>query len=103
VIEYLVSPDGDIVGYGENGIGQPGTTGAVSTLGASAYSVNPAPGNELFQPYSGDIVFSASSASASALPDSAATTLKAGAAVTRAGDHHQQWRQPAGAVPRPAA
>ena len=96
VIEYLVSPDGDVAGYGENGIGQPGTTGAVSSLGASAYAVNPVPGrwtliiefadpvagNELFQPYSGDIVFNASSASAPALPDSAATTLKAGTAVT---------------------
>jgi hypothetical protein len=96
VIEYLVSPDGDIGGYGENGIGQPGTTGAVSTLGASAYSVNPVPGmwtliiefadpvvgNELSQTYSGDIVFNASSASAPGLPHSAATTLKAGAPVT---------------------
>jgi Subtilase family/Peptidase inhibitor I9 len=96
VIEYLVSPDGDIAGYGENGIGQPGTTGAVSTLGASAYSVNPVPGNwtliiefaepvvgnELSQRYSGDIVFNASSAAAPTLPDSAATTLKAGTAVT---------------------
>jgi len=96
VIEYLVSPDGDVAGYGENGVGQPGTTGAVSSLGASAYAVNPvagmwtliiefadpAAGNELFQPYSGDIVFNASSASAPALPDSAATTLKAGTAVT---------------------
>jgi hypothetical protein len=96
VIEYLVSPDGDIAGYGENGIGQPGTTGAVSTLGASAYSVKPASGtwtlivefaepvvgNELSQPYSGDIVFNASSASAPALPDNAATTLTAGKADT---------------------
>jgi hypothetical protein len=96
VIEYLVSPDGDVAGYGENGIGQPGTKGAVSTLGASAYSVHPAPGlwtlivefadpvvgNELSQRYSGDIVFNASSASAPALPDSAATTLKPGVAVT---------------------
>ncbi len=96
MIEYLVSPDGDIGGYGQNGIGQPGTTGAVSTLGASAYAVNPVPGrwtlilefadpvvgNELFQPYRGDIVFNASSTSAPALPDSAATTLKAGTAVT---------------------
>jgi hypothetical protein len=96
VIEYLVSPDGDVGGYGENGIGQPGTTGAVSSLGASAYALNPAAGrwtliiefadpvvgNELFQRYSGDIVFNASSASAPKLPDSAATTLKAGVAVT---------------------
>jgi hypothetical protein len=96
VIEYLVSPDGDIAGYGENGIGQPGTPGAVSTLGASAYSVHPVPGNwtliiefaepeagnELSQRYSGDIVLNASSASAPKLPDSAATTLKAGKAVT---------------------
>jgi Peptidase inhibitor I9 len=96
VIEYLVSPDGDVAGYGENGVGQPGTTGAVSSLGASAYAVNPVPGrwtlilefadpvvgNELFQPYSGDIVYNASSASAPALPDSTATTLTAGTAVT---------------------
>ena len=96
VDEYLVNPDGDVAGYGENGIGQPGTTGAVSSLGASAYAVNPEAGpwtlilefadpvvgNELFQPYSGDIVFNAASASAPALPDSAATTLTAGTAVT---------------------
>jgi hypothetical protein len=96
VIEYLVSPDGDVAGYGENGVGQPGTTGAVSSLGASAYAVNPVAGpwtliiefadpvagNELFQPYTGDIVFNASSASAATLPDSAATTLPAGTAVT---------------------
>jgi hypothetical protein len=96
VIEYLVSPDGDVGGYGENGIGQPGTTGAVSTLGASAYSLKPAPGlwtlvlefadpvvgNELSQPYSGDVVFNAPSASAPTLPDSVATTLTAGTAVT---------------------
>jgi hypothetical protein len=96
VIEYLVSPDGDVAGYGENGIGQPGTTGAVSTLGASAYAVHPVPGtwtliiefaepevgNELSQRYRGDIVLNASSASAPALPDSAATALKAGKAVT---------------------
>jgi hypothetical protein len=96
VDEYLVSPDGDVAGYGENGIGQPGTTGAVSSLGASAYAVNPVAGmwtlviefadpvagNELFQPYSGDIVFNAASASAPTLPDNAATTLKAGTAVT---------------------
>jgi Peptidase inhibitor I9 len=96
VIEYLVSPDGDVVGYGQNGIGQPGTTGAVSSLGASAYAVNPVAGrwtlvlefadpvvgNELFQPYNGDIVFNAASASAPALPDSAATTVPAGTAVT---------------------
>jgi hypothetical protein len=96
VIEYLVSPDGDIGGYGENGIGQPGTAGAVSTLGASAYALSPAAGmwtliiefaepvvgNELFQPYSGDIVLNASSASAPTLPDSATATLKAGTAVT---------------------
>jgi hypothetical protein len=96
VIEYLVSPDGDIAGYGQNGIGQPGTTGAVSTLGASAYGLNPMPGmwtlilefadpvvgNELSQTYRGDIVFNASSASAPKLPDSAATILKAGTPVT---------------------
>jgi hypothetical protein len=96
VFEYLVSPDGDVAGYGENGIGQPGTSGAVSTLGASAYAVDPVPGmwtlilefadpvagNELSQPYSGNIVLNASSASAPALPDSAATTLTAGTAVT---------------------
>jgi Peptidase inhibitor I9 len=96
VDEYLINPDGDVVGYGENGIGQPGTTGAVSSLGASAYAVNPVAGmwtlilefadpvvgNELSQPYSGDIVLNAASASASTLPDSAATTLQAGTAVT---------------------
>src|ERR1700689_2793556 len=42
----------------------------------------PEVGNELSQRYRGDIVLNTSSASAPALPDSAAKTLKAGKAVT---------------------
>ena len=68
-----------------------GTPGATTSLGASAYTLDPAPGrwtliiefadpvegNELFQPYAGDIVLNAPSAAAPALPDSAATALAA--------------------------
>jgi hypothetical protein len=87
---YLVSPDGDTLGFGQN------STNGTSTLTASAWTLNPAPGtwtlivaftepvvgNEISQPYHGNIAFNQTQAHASGLPDSASTTLPAGAPVT---------------------
>jgi hypothetical protein len=88
--EYLINPDGDAVGYGQN------TLGTTDLTALSAYTLNPAPGtwtlivdfaepvvgNELSQPYIGNVVFNDTSASAPGLPDSASTTLAAGKPVT---------------------
>jgi len=90
VAEYLVSPDGDDLGFAQN------NTNNTQTLSATAYTLNPAPGtwtlivafiepvagNEFSQPYTGNVVFNKVSASAPGLPDSASTTLKAGTPVT---------------------
>jgi hypothetical protein len=90
VAEYLVSPDGDALGFAQN------NTNSTQTLSATAYTLNPVPGtwtlivafiepvvgNEISQPYTGDVVFNKVSASAPGLPDSASTKLKAGTPVT---------------------
>jgi hypothetical protein len=87
---YLISPDGDTLGYGQNSLN--GTQG----LSLTAYTLNPVAGtwtlivdfaepvvgNELSDPFSGNILFNDVSASASGLPDSASTTLAAGTPVT---------------------
>jgi hypothetical protein len=87
---YLISPDGDVLGYGQNQLnGTAGTTAAANTI-------NPAPGrwtlivdfagavvgDELSEPFTGTIAFDAQSASASGLPHSASTVLAAGKPVT---------------------
>jgi hypothetical protein len=90
VAEYLVSPDGDDLGFAQN------NTNSTQTLSATAYTLNPVAGtwtlivafiepvagNEFSQPYTGNVVFNNTSASAVGLPDSASTTLKAGTPVT---------------------
>jgi hypothetical protein len=89
---YLVAPDGDTLGYGRNQ--DPLTHNSTTSL--TAYAVNPVPGrwtlivaftepvegNELADPYTGSVKFNAVSASATGLPDSAATTLASGTPVT---------------------
>jgi hypothetical protein len=90
VAAYLISPDGDDLGFGQNSVN------GTQTLSLSAYTLNPVPGtwtlivafteptagNEISQPYTGNLVFNNTSASAAGLPDSASTTLAAGKAVT---------------------
>jgi hypothetical protein len=90
VAEYLVSPDGDDLGFAQNSVN------GTQTLTATAYTLNPVPGtwtlivafieptagNEISQPFSGNVLFNNTSASAAGLPDSASTTLKAGTPVT---------------------
>ncbi len=87
---YLISPDGDTLGYGQNSLN--GTQGRSLT----AYTLNPAAGtwtlivdfaepvagNELSDPFTGQILFNDVSASAPGLPDSATTKLATGAPVT---------------------
>ncbi|HEX4089904.1 MAG TPA: S8 family serine peptidase, partial [Trebonia sp.] len=87
---YLISPDGDTLGYGQNSLN--GTQG----LSLTAYTLHPVPGiwtlvvdfaepvegNELSDAYTGTIVFNGVHASAAGLPDSASTTLASGTPVT---------------------
>jgi hypothetical protein len=90
VAEYLISPDGDTLGYGQNSLN--GTGG----LSATAFTLNPVSGtwtlivdfaepvegSDLSDPYTGNIAFNHVNASAPGLPDSASTTLRAGVPVT---------------------
>jgi len=87
---YLISPDGNTLGYGQNSLN--GT--ALPAL--TANTLNPVPGtwtlvvdfaepvvgNEISQPYHGDIRFNAVRVSATGVPNSPSTTLKAGTPVT---------------------
>jgi hypothetical protein len=90
VAEYLVSPDGDDLGFGQNSVN------GNQTLSVSAYTLNPVPGtwtlivafteptagNEISQPYTGNVVFNNVSASAAGLPDRLSKKLAAGTPVT---------------------
>jgi len=89
---YLISPDGDTLGYGQNLNPITGVPG----LSATAYTLNPVPGvwtlivdfaepvvgNEISQPFSGNIRFNQVRASASGLPNSTRIHLAAGTPVT---------------------
>jgi hypothetical protein len=90
--EYLISPNGDTLGYGQNFDEVTGTSNDSTT----AYTLNPVPGtwtlvvafaepvvgNEVAQQFTGNIGFNQVRVSASGLPDSARTKLAAGTAVT---------------------
>ena len=87
---YLISPDGNALGFGQN------NTDGVQTPSLTAYTLNPVPGtwalivefaeptagDEISQPFTGNIRFNDVSVSASELPDSNGTKLKAGVPVT---------------------
>lgn len=86
--EYLVSPDGDTVGYGQNSLEGNGGTAL------SAYTVNPNPGrwtlivdfagaekgNEIAQPYHGAVRFNAGGVSAPGVPHG--RKIKSGQSLT---------------------
>ncbi|MFZ1996567.1 MAG: hypothetical protein WAU75_20815, partial [Solirubrobacteraceae bacterium] len=86
--EYLVSPDGDTVGYGQNSVeGNNGTS-------LSAYAVNPAAGrwtlivdfagaekgNEISQPYQGDVRFNTGGVTGVGIPNG--RKIKSGQSLT---------------------
>ena len=87
---YLISPDGDALGFGQN------NTNGTQTLSLTAYTLNPVPGtwtlivefaeptvgDEISQPYTGNVQFNNVSVSAAGLPDSAHVKLAAGTPVT---------------------
>ena len=92
--EYLVSPDGDVVGYGENSVNSP--DGSAKGLNLSASTLDPVSGtwtlivdfaeppsgNYLSQPYVGRIRFNAVSVLANAVPSSYADDMQSGSSVT---------------------
>jgi hypothetical protein len=95
---YLISPDGNALGYGQNYLETSFTSTIKLTPGRSltAYTLSPKPGtwtlivdfaepvvgNEVSEPYTGNISFNHVRVHASGLPDSTASKLKAGHAVT---------------------
>jgi hypothetical protein len=97
---YLVSPDGDVLGYGQNTVGTSvnGSGQIVFTAdkALTAYTLNPVAGtwtlivdfaepvvgNEVSDPFTGQILVNNVHASAAGLPDSASTKLAAGTPIT---------------------
>jgi hypothetical protein len=87
---YLVSPDGTALGFGQNALGD------TSFNKLTAYTLNPKPGtwtlivdfaepvagNEVSQPFAGNIQFNNVNVAATGLPNSATTKLAAGVPVT---------------------
>jgi hypothetical protein len=95
---YLISPDGDTLGYGQNNVLDAATGTTTSELSLTAYTLNPVPGtwtlivafgepvvgNEVSEPYTGNIAFNQVNVSAAGLPDSTRMRLAAGSANTYA-------------------
>jgi hypothetical protein len=87
---YLVAPDGDVLGYGQNSVN------GTKSLSLTAYTLNPVAGtwtlivdfaspvvgDEISQPFAGNIKLDNVSASAAGLPNSAGIKLAAGTPVT---------------------
>jgi len=89
VAAYLISPDGDTLGYGQNNLTGPGTAITAYTLhpvqGIWTLIVEfsePIVGDEISQRFTGDIEFNDVQAFAPALPHSPSDSLTAGAPVT---------------------
>jgi Subtilase family/Peptidase inhibitor I9 len=94
---YLISPDGDTLGYGQNTVnGAPLALNGTPELSATANTLHPRPGtwtlivqfpeapvgNELSDPYAGEIEFNAVRVAASGVPDRDHARLAAGHPVT---------------------
>lgn len=87
---YLVSPDGDALGYGQNNLN------GAPTLSATAWTLNPTPGvwtlvvdlaspvvgDEVSQPFSGNILFNNVTVKAAGLPQAPGHHLAAGTSYT---------------------
>ena len=85
---YLIAPDGDTLGYGQNTVLNADGT-STSGLSLTAYALDPVAGtwtlivafgepvegNEVSESYTGNITFNKVNVSAAGLPDSASTTL----------------------------
>ena len=90
VLAYLISPDGDTLGYAQNALdGTKGKSLTAYTLSPVAGTwtlivdfAEPLVGDELAQLFTGQIRFDEASVSASGLPDSASQKLTAGRPVT---------------------
>jgi hypothetical protein len=88
---YLVDPNGDVAGYGQNSLFMAGQAAALTAYADSPIAgtwtlivefASPVVGDEVSQVFHGDIEFNDVSASAAGLPDSASTTLAAGVPIT---------------------
>lgn len=87
---YLVDPDGVAVGFGQNslnGVNTPSATANAVKPAAGTWTLivdfaEPVVGNEVSQPFTGNIKLNGVSASAAGLPNSASTKLAAGVPVT---------------------
>jgi hypothetical protein len=87
---YLVSPDGDVLGYGQNSVNStPEKSLTAWTLNPVAGTwtlivdfAEPVVGDEVSQPFTGNVLANDVHVSAAGLPDSASTTLAAGTPVT---------------------
>jgi Subtilase family/Peptidase inhibitor I9 len=87
---YLISPDGDALGYGQNS-----SLNGTQALSLTAYTLQPVPGTwtlivdfaepvageVISQPFRGNVRFNQVKVGASGVPDNAATKLQAGVAV----------------------
>jgi hypothetical protein len=96
VAGFLVAPDGETAGFGSNTYITDANLDTANGRGMSVYAIRPAAGmwtlildfaapvagNELTDSYTGTIRFATIPVSAKGLPDSAATKLPAGKAVT---------------------
>ncbi len=106
---YLISPDGDTLGYGQNSLN------GTSLTALTANAVNPAPGtwtlvvdfsepvvgNEISEPYTGDIRFNAVEGQRGRATKQRGHETRGGDAGDRAGTDHQHRSRAGGLLRRP--